>query len=199
MSTETQEIDNLPDNCGFEPSHSTGPSISRGGVDSETQATNPSTDLGQKPGPRIVRIEEVKRPSNKPFTKEVTTEAGMDTMLGGCKIGPKESWWQCYKLEVVADMLRIEEVPTKLFCSMPCVDKYKQENFIKCALESCFKRFLKIRGGILVGSNWYWSQKCAEEDNPDVDEAYEDEGDEEENQQEPIDEEAEGETGNLQE
>jgi hypothetical protein len=91
MSTETQEIDNLPDNCGFEPSHSTGPINSRGGVDSETQATNPSTDLGQKPGPRIVRIEEVKRPSNKPFTKEVTTEAGMDTMLGGCKIGPKES------------------------------------------------------------------------------------------------------------
>jgi len=39
---------------------------------------------------------------------------------------------------------------------------------------------MKIRGGTLVGSNWYCGQECAQKDNPEVDEAYEDEDEEEE-------------------
>ena len=116
---------------------------------------------------------------SKPIHHEFNTEAGMDPMIGGWKIGQKESCWQCYKLEIKEDMLRLSEVPHKVFWSHNCIGKYKIQNFIKCALEDCNQRFLKIRGGILVGTNWYCSKICAQKDNPEVDEDYEDEGDQE--------------------
>ena len=122
----------------------------------------------------------MKKPGNKPVTKEMNTDAGMDPMLGGCKIGRKESCWQCYKLEVIPDMLQIEELPTKYFWSHQCVSKYKIQNLITWAFEGWLSKFLKIKGGTLVGSNWYWSQECAKKDNPEVDETYEDEEEEEE-------------------
>jgi hypothetical protein len=110
----------------------------------------------------------------------MTTEFGMEPMLGGCKLGKKDSCWECYKLEVSDEMMQLKEVPNKLFCSHKWVDKFKSDNFIKWALESCLNRFPKTRGGTIVGSNWYCSQDCAQKDNPEVDEAYEDEGDLEE-------------------
>ena len=41
-----------------------------------------------------VRMEELKLKTDKPVTNEADTDTGFDSMLGGSKVGKKESCWQ---------------------------------------------------------------------------------------------------------
>lgn len=102
--------------CGSEVA--TGPLIKSNGVSVEVQKDE-SSSMHQilTVIDKQVKFEETKRAGQSPRTKEMTTEFGMDPMLGGCKLGKKESCWQCYKLEVEDEMMQLQEVPNKLFCS----------------------------------------------------------------------------------
>mmetsp|Transcript_7774 Transcript_7774/g.7342 ORF Transcript_7774/g.7342 Transcript_7774/m.7342 type:complete len:126 (+) Transcript_7774:646-1023(+) len=93
--------DNLPDNCGFETSSH--PQVQTTGVSVETQKTSAKEDVPSQVNSsttidtskvKSVRMEELKMQTEKPTTQEMNTDTGMDPMLGGSKIGKKESCWQ---------------------------------------------------------------------------------------------------------
>ena len=113
--------DQYPDMCGVEvsqpnPSNQNTTDIQTNEISGEYQKVIESQP--KQKAPKTVKFEEIKE--SKPTSSEVsigTSEVAIDSMLDGCKIGRKESCWQCYKLQIVDDMFTIENMPNKLFCS----------------------------------------------------------------------------------
>ena len=56
----------------------------------------------------------------------------------------------------------IEGLGSKFFCSVPCLEKFKSANFVKCMDTDCEKTFMKSLHGIIKGSLWYCSEICAD-------------------------------------
>ena len=120
-----------PDMCGVEVSTDPKPSQNMTtSTDIQTQSNTESSKIEEqkqfaqpdgKPKPKIVKFNDIKgeiRQKTKPQTTEMsigTQDDDLPTMLDGCKVGAKESCWQCYRLEIIDDMLSIEGMPNKLF------------------------------------------------------------------------------------
>lgn len=127
MSTDPMDNE-YPDMCGVEVSTSN-PTTGKQMSNAQTQDNEEEEKVFMDPPPhaklpKSVKFNDIKdivpaQPKAEPKEpkKMVTTEMSTDPMLSGCKIGAKESCWQCYKLEVISDMMSITEVPNKLFCS----------------------------------------------------------------------------------
>lgn len=127
----------LPDMCGFEvASHPPTQSSSRADAQTET----------------------LKK-------KAQWSEVGTDSMPNSRKIGLRSSWWQCYKLEIVNLMISDDQIPDKLFWTLTCLQKYKQNNpmlvgsnsISKWGNENCSNTFIKTKKGSIVGNKWYCS------------------------------------------
>ena len=112
--------------------------------------------------------------------KVKSSDVGTDTMTNSKKIGVRDSWWQCYKLEIKNLMVSDEQISDKLFWTLTCLQKYKQNNpmligsnsISKWGNENWQNTFLKTKKGMIVGNKWYWSEIWIPEYLPEEDGEY---------------------------
>lgn len=78
---------------------------------------------------------EVAKPKPQPMKKRQDVEMGVNTET---KLGVKDSCWQCYKLYLKDEMVKVDDPEVnKLFCSIECRDVFIRGNYVECSLEKC--------------------------------------------------------------